>query len=448
MSTNYSTIQQHQPLRVPQGWNQQEKMLILQLDETFDDIYKRFGRLRLEDMGTAFRKRIDDYDGHFSDIDQDLEKVTITVGKKARTYSQDDAPTGSADDPLVEGDLWIDTNDNNKLYRYDGSAWQASPFSDPDKYTVQSDIAITSNGVEVTGNKYIKLFTSGTYVNMDASGIVMDGVGVLIHVGQTGSWVFDQNGLNYGAGSFVFKSITAGSQANDYDTGVFQVNSDRPKLCLLASFTENDTHYTEKLYWDAMSTDSARRGCLYAQDSMSYLGTKNRFWRKAFLEYVIGKDDGYGCGDIFFYPNQNADTGCRFEHDTSGTTEYVDFLPSSSYYDGVYLRIGTNYNPVYSVHSINGCVIPSSRELKHDIRDLDDCGAIIDALTPVSFSYDSDPERKRLGLIYEDTVGILPEICMPETEGKGIIYSELVPVLLKEIQSLRQRVQQLEDREG
>jgi hypothetical protein len=37
---------------------------------------------------------------------------------------------------------------------------------------------------------------------------------------------------------------------------------------------------------------------------------------------------------------------------------------------------------------------------------------------------------------------------MPETEGKGIIYSELVPVLLKEIQSLRQRVQQLEDREG
>ena len=46
-----ATIQQHQPLRVPSGWDKQEKALIVQLDEILDDIYRRFGRLKLSDMG-------------------------------------------------------------------------------------------------------------------------------------------------------------------------------------------------------------------------------------------------------------------------------------------------------------------------------------------------------------------------------------------------------------
>lgn len=38
---------------------------------------------------------------------------------KNRTYYQDEAPTVG----LVSGDLWFDTNDGNKAYRWDGSAW-------------------------------------------------------------------------------------------------------------------------------------------------------------------------------------------------------------------------------------------------------------------------------------------------------------------------------------
>ena len=44
-----------------------------------------------------------------------------TADGKIETFYQDAEPA-SAD----EGDLWIDTNDDNKLYRYDGSAWQAA----------------------------------------------------------------------------------------------------------------------------------------------------------------------------------------------------------------------------------------------------------------------------------------------------------------------------------
>ena len=43
-----------------------------------------------------------------------------TADGKIVTFVQDDAPTATA-----TGDLWIDSNDNNKLYRWSGSAWVA-----------------------------------------------------------------------------------------------------------------------------------------------------------------------------------------------------------------------------------------------------------------------------------------------------------------------------------
>lgn len=89
----------------------------------------------------------------------------------------------------------------------------------------------------------------------------------------------------------------------------------------------------------------------------------------------------------------------------------------------------------------------SSREIKHDIKTLEEQGEKIDRLRPVSFVYDDDPEeRTHNGLIYEEAIDVLPEICLDKNKDKAIMYIELIPVLLKEIQSLRQRVKQLEER--
>lgn len=38
-------INQHEPLRVPQGWNDQSKALVMQIDRLMDDIYNRLGKL-------------------------------------------------------------------------------------------------------------------------------------------------------------------------------------------------------------------------------------------------------------------------------------------------------------------------------------------------------------------------------------------------------------------
>lgn len=68
MADKYSTIQQHQPLRVPESFGSQGKMLIVQLDEIFDDIYRRFGRLRLEDLGPKLVQEIKDKYGNVNGI--------------------------------------------------------------------------------------------------------------------------------------------------------------------------------------------------------------------------------------------------------------------------------------------------------------------------------------------------------------------------------------------
>lgn len=68
MADKYSTIQQHQPLRVPESFGSQGKMFVVQLDEIFDDIYRRFGRIRLEDLGDKLVQEIKDKYGNVNGI--------------------------------------------------------------------------------------------------------------------------------------------------------------------------------------------------------------------------------------------------------------------------------------------------------------------------------------------------------------------------------------------
>ena len=44
------TIPQHEPLRVPNGWNGDEKAFVIQLERILTDIYKHFRPLQSEDF--------------------------------------------------------------------------------------------------------------------------------------------------------------------------------------------------------------------------------------------------------------------------------------------------------------------------------------------------------------------------------------------------------------
>ena len=79
-----------------------------------------------------------------------LKAYTNTTA--SRTFRQNDAPTkrgvdGETDIPLQTGDVWVDINDQNKIYQWDGTEWVYSP----DGSIVES---ITNLGATLT-NDYL-----------------------------------------------------------------------------------------------------------------------------------------------------------------------------------------------------------------------------------------------------------------------------------------------------
>lgn len=89
----------------------------------------------------------------------------------------------------------------------------------------------------------------------------------------------------------------------------------------------------------------------------------------------------------------------------------------------------------------------SSRKVKHDIQNINfNTGYIIDRMQPVSYIVNNDPKNKTTyGFIYEDLVQILPNVCDDNGGGVvGITYTAIIPVLVKELQSLRKRLAAVE----
>lgn len=52
----------------------------------------------------------------------DLERIEVKADKQ-RVFRQTTAPTNSPAGTLIVGDLWYDTDDNNKAYYWDGTSW-------------------------------------------------------------------------------------------------------------------------------------------------------------------------------------------------------------------------------------------------------------------------------------------------------------------------------------
>jgi hypothetical protein len=89
----------------------------------------------------------------------------------------------------------------------------------------------------------------------------------------------------------------------------------------------------------------------------------------------------------------------------------------------------------------------SDQRLKENITDADSASTLIDALQVRKFDWKSDNSHQRYGFVAQELVTVAPEaVHQPEDTEQmmGVDYSKLVPMLVKEIQSLRQRVAQLE----
>jgi len=122
---------------------------------------------------------------------------------------------------------------------------------------------------------------------------------------------------------------------------------------------------------------------------------------------------------------------------------------AGTYYHMVFSDAGTSHGSITSNGTTTSYNVTSDQRLKENVQDASPASALIDALQVRQYDWKSDGSHQRYGFIAQELVTVAPEAVHqpadPE-EMMAVDYSKLVPMLVKEIQSLRARVAQLESK--
>ena len=89
----------------------------------------------------------------------------------------------------------------------------------------------------------------------------------------------------------------------------------------------------------------------------------------------------------------------------------------------------------------------SDQRLKENIVDASSASDDIDAIQVRSFDWKVDGSHQKYGMVAQELQSVAPEAVTGDADSEdmmGVDYSKLVPMLVKEIQTLRARVAQLE----
>lgn len=122
---------------------------------------------------------------------------------------------------------------------------------------------------------------------------------------------------------------------------------------------------------------------------------------------------------------------------TSGTSYFMDFRLDNS------VKGSISSNGTSTAFNTS-----SDQRLKENIADADDAGSKVDAIQVRQFDWIADGSHQKYGMVAQELQTVAPEAVTGDSDSDemmGVDYSKLVPMLVKEIQSLRARVQQLEN---
>jgi hypothetical protein len=218
--------------------------------------------------------------------------------------------------------------------------------------------------------------------------------------------------------------------------------------------TEADTYFMSGLYWSSSSTIK------YAVSSVpvGYYNITNgaHSWNNS-AAGTAGNDATINTA-MTLDASGNLLVGCASL--PSSSVKGAGFTPTAT---GTDLYLGSNtttgdnqivfYNPNGLVGSISTSAsatqynTSSDERLKENITDANDAGDKIDAIKVRQYDWKADGSHQDYGMVAQELMTVAPEaVSVPEDPEQmmGVDYSKLVPMMLKEIQSLRARISQLE----
>ena len=140
----------------------------------------------------------DDEIGEWVNVqDAAIEKARQLAFEKCMTFAQDNEPNEPTQHPSF-GDLWIDTDDNNRMFRYNGSAW----IDVQDKaYEAALSAAETSKTEIKSLKQYVDIEPTGLYIKDERQVSTMRLTSGAVEIGEEGLGgyaKFDRDSLQFG----------------------------------------------------------------------------------------------------------------------------------------------------------------------------------------------------------------------------------------------------------
>ena len=153
---------------------------------------------------------------------------------------------------------------------------------------------------------------------------------------------------------------------------------------------------------------------------------------------LVGTSSSAGNAGVQLLPNAGACIA-TIDH-VSGTASAAPFVYLN--YNGASIGSITQSGTTAVLYNTT-----SDRRLKRNIADAPSAGALIDSILIRSFDWISDNSHQRYGMVAQELFEVAPEAVHAPADPEAMMavdYSKLVPMLVKEVQSLRARVSELE----
>ena len=289
----------------------------------------------------------------------------------------------------------------------------------------------------VGGNGTIQ--TAVTYDSIGAIG-TLSNHGLRILTNSNGVAVFDTSG-NLGLGvtpsawNSVYRSMQLGKGAS------VSGRSDENTWCEILS----NAYRASDASWKYLNTDYALAYRLAAGSHQWYTaasgtaGDAITFTQAATLtaagDFLVGTTSVLGGGKFSVQGAAGGNIAGFQNGDDAGRG--IAFLNSS----------GTVVGSITWNATVTTYAVTSDQRLKENISDADSASSLIDALQVRKFDWKANGSHQRYGFVAQELVTVAPEAVHQPTDPEQMMavdYSKLVPMLVKEIQSLRARVAALE----
>ena len=291
----------------------------------------------------------------------------------------------------------------------------------------------TDNAILVNGNSYLALGSGDTErMRIDSSGRLLVGQSSSFTAGGSAQWGrFQMTGNAFSAFGAAIVALGRGEAATSItageDLGVISFSDNAgntfAEIGAFADAAAGVNDYPGRIVFSTTADGQSSPTERARIDSSGNLlvGTTSQIYGAA------GNVQSFGSSNFVAGGNSGSATctALRMINNNSGVTVGTITYDASS----------TAYNT------------SSDARLKHDIVDAPDAADLIDAIKVRSFKWNADNSEQRYGMVAQELLEVAPEaVSVPADEDQmmGVDYSKLVPMLIKEVQSLRARVAQLE----